>query len=105
MAGKTYRLEIVTPERLVFSGAVVSVTAPGELGYFGVLANHAPMIVALGEGRVTVRDESESVREIQISGGFFEVVDNRAVILADSAEVDEVEASPSVTEPVPGPAE
>lgn len=97
MAGKTYRLEIVTPEQMVYSGSVTAASLPGSEGYFGVLANHAPLVAALRQGVVRLTDTENVSTEIPISGGFFEVSANHAIVLADSAEVPEPpEAEPSV---------
>ncbi|MFA0758555.1 MAG: hypothetical protein NOOUEUKL_001221 [Candidatus Fervidibacter sp.] len=86
---RTFTVEVVTPERVLFSSdEVVSVTAPGWEGSFGVMALHAPMVVALRTGVVTIKlADGEEVR-IATTGGFFEVADNRAVILCDVAELD-----------------
>jgi F-type H+-transporting ATPase subunit epsilon len=82
-------VEVVTPERVLFSSdQVVSLTAPGWEGSFGVMALHAPMVVALRTGVITLKlADGEEVR-IATTGGFFEVADNRAVILCDVAELD-----------------
>jgi len=87
MAGKTYTLEIVTPERLVFSGEVVSLSAPGVEGGFGVLANHTSFMSALESGVIRIEDALGAETRIAISGGFFEVSKNHAIVLADAAEV------------------
>jgi F-type H+-transporting ATPase subunit epsilon len=86
---RTFTLEVVTPERVLFSSdQVVSVTAPGWEGSFGVMALHAPMVVALRTGVITVKLANGEEVRIATTGGFFEVADNRAVILCDVAEVD-----------------
>lgn len=85
---KTIELEIVTPERVVFREQVTSIILPGLDGYFGVLANHAPLVAALRIGPVVYRQNGEKKR-VAIHGGFFEIVDNRATILADAAELPE----------------
>ena len=54
MARATYELNIVTPEKSVFDGPVSSTTLPGEAGYLGVWAHHAPMVAALIPGVLTV---------------------------------------------------
>lgn len=77
-----YKLKIYTQEKKVFEGEVTSLIAPGELGYVGVLAHHAPLLTTLGEGKLTVRTGSQ-VEEFEISGGFLEVHNNEATILAD----------------------
>jgi F-type H+-transporting ATPase subunit epsilon len=86
---RTFTVEVVTPERVLFSSdQVVSLTAPGWEGSFGVMALHAPMVVALRTGVITLKlADGEEIR-IATTGGFFEVADNRAVILCDVAELD-----------------
>ena len=85
MAG-TFSLEVVTPEREVFSGEVERVTVPGSESSFGVLRNHAPIIAALDAGVLKIATaEGEELRFI-VGGGFFQMADNRAQVLADSAE-------------------
>jgi F-type H+-transporting ATPase subunit epsilon len=87
MPDKTFHLDIVNPERLVFSGEVTSIMAPGVNGYFGVLANHQPLIAALTAGVVRVEEAVGGQTVMSISGGFFEVSHNRAIVLADTAEL------------------
>jgi F-type H+-transporting ATPase subunit epsilon len=84
MAEFTFRL--VTPQRIVFEGPVLSIQAPGSEGYLGVLAHHAPLITALKEGRLEMRDPSGRVTAYHVGGGFLEVSNNVASVLADSAE-------------------
>ena len=52
------KLEIITPDRTIFSGKAVLVQLPGLDGLFEILHNHAPMIAALGKGRIKVEDEN-----------------------------------------------
>jgi len=85
MAG-TFNLRIATPEKEVFNGQVESVSLPGMDGRFGVLRNHAPLVAALEAGLVDVYDASGQETRISIGGGFFEVLSNEAILLADSAE-------------------
>ncbi|KPL05529.1 hypothetical protein AMJ85_11720 [candidate division BRC1 bacterium SM23_51] len=80
-----YRLQIVTPERVVFDENVTSIIAPGEAGYLGVLARHAPLLTTLAEGKLTVR-RGEQVSEYRVSRGFLEVYHNVATLLVDSIE-------------------
>lgn len=79
---KPFFLEIVTPTSTCFKGEIIHVRAPGVDGDFGVLADHAPMMAGLRPGRVRLDDPDESFDYV-ITGGFFEVHDNRAVILAE----------------------
>mgnify|MGYP001818841275 FL=1 len=88
MARATYQLNIVTPEKSVFDGEVSSSTLPGESGYLGVWAHHAPMVAALIPGVLTVHEgASESpTREWAIGGGFAQVAENKMILIVDSAE-------------------
>jgi F-type H+-transporting ATPase subunit epsilon len=87
MPDKNFRLDIVTPERLVFSGEVTSIVAPGVSGYFGIMANHQPLIVALNAGVLRFEEAVGGQTVMAIGGGFFEVSHNRAIVLADTAEL------------------
>ena len=89
MAEKTFKLEIVTPERIVMQHEAVSVVAPGSEGSLGILANHAPLMAELTVGELQIRDQSGSMDRLAISGGFMEVRDNTVRILADTAEKPE----------------
>ncbi len=82
---ESFELAILTPERSVFEGAVEYVQVPGSEGYLGVLAHHAALIAALAGGTLTVRLPGGRETQWQVSGGFFEVADNRATVLADQA--------------------
>lgn len=81
-----YTLTIVTPEEVIFEDQVLSATAPGSEGYLGVLTDHAPLITALKPGKLTVRDKEGKERIFAVSGGFLEVSNNLATILADAIE-------------------
>jgi F-type H+-transporting ATPase subunit epsilon len=79
-----FQLSILTPERTVFDGPVEYVQVPGSEGYMGVLAHHAALVTAMAEGRLTVRRRGGVDEVWQVSGGFFEVSNNQASVLADS---------------------
>ena len=81
-----FKFRLVTPQRIVFEGPVLSIQAPGSEGYLGVLAHHAPLITALKEGRLEMRDTSGRVTAYRVGGGFLEVSNNVASVLADSVE-------------------
>lgn len=82
----SFSLSIVAPDRLVADMDVMSVTAPGLAGYFGVWANHQPMIAALKPGLVEyVASNDPSPQYVAIGGGFAEVSPGRVTILADDA--------------------
>lgn len=79
-----FELAILTPERTVFEGTVEYVQVPGSEGYLGVLAHHAALITAMAPGTLTMRKPGGADQHWSVSGGFFEVGDNRATVLADS---------------------
>jgi len=82
----TYSLSVVTPEREIFSAPVEAAQLPGMEGSFGVLANHAPLVAALLPGLVRITDADGRELRLFVGGGFFQVSNNQAQLLADSAE-------------------
>lgn len=83
-------LEILTPERKLFSGEVYGVQMPGISGSFEVLDRHAPLVSALKAGRVKVlRDRQNHTDTYNIQGGFVEVLNNRVTVLVEGATVVE----------------
>lgn len=81
-----FNLQIVTPEREIFSSSVESVSLPGLMGGFGVLQNHAPLVAGLAPGLVKITDTDGRELRLFVGGGFFQVSNNEAMLLADSAE-------------------
>ncbi|OWY20958.1 ATP synthase F1 subunit epsilon [Sphingobacteriales bacterium UPWRP_1] len=77
-------VELVTPEQKLFAGTADRVQMPGIDGMFEVLDRHAPLISALKGGRVKITT-GKTVKLIDISSGFAEVLNNNVVILAESA--------------------
>lgn len=86
MAEKHFQLDIVTPARTVYSGLVQSFSAPGVLGNFQVLYNHAPLLSSIGIGEVKVVEPDGKKIVFATSGGFVEVKKNTVIMLAESAE-------------------
>ncbi len=80
----TFLLDLVTPERTLFSGAVQELVAPGLLGEFGVLPGHANMLAELTAGRLIYRDGSGE-KLMAAAGGFAEVTGERVTVLLDDA--------------------
>ncbi len=78
-------LEIVTPDKSIFSEVIESVTIPGPLGSFQILKNHAPLISTFDVGVVTVKSGDEPAY-FSTSGGTVEVNNNKVLVLADSIE-------------------
>ncbi|MEI8102271.1 MAG: ATP synthase F1 subunit epsilon [Chlorobium sp.] len=81
---KGFQIEIVTPQKLYFSGEVLSVTAPGESGQFQILKNHAPLLSALLPGKVKLGLADRSEQSFSISDGFLEVSSNKAILLTEN---------------------
>jgi len=79
------QLEIVTPERQVFTDAVDMVVVPGVDGQLGILPHHTRLISALGTGELRIK-QSGSEQVMLISGGFVEVRSDKVVVMADLAE-------------------
>ncbi|HEX5213707.1 MAG TPA: F0F1 ATP synthase subunit epsilon [Pseudolabrys sp.] len=88
-----FQFDLVSPEKLLFSGEVEQVDVPGAEGDFGVLAGHAPMVATLRPGILTVRGSSGEQR-IVVLGGFAEVSAQGLTVLADVAEaVEDIDRS------------
>jgi F-type H+-transporting ATPase subunit epsilon len=79
----TFRFELTSPEKLVYSGDVEHVVVPGSEGEFGVLANHAPLIAMLRPGILTILGANE--KRFVVRGGFAEVNPTGLTVLADFA--------------------
>ncbi|MCA3388340.1 MAG: ATP synthase F1 subunit epsilon [Roseomonas sp.] len=81
----SFQLELVSPEKLLLSRAVEMAVIPAAEGEMGVLAGHAPMIVALRGGVISVREGGQVTEQLFVAGGFAEVAPDRVTILADEA--------------------
>lgn len=80
------QIDILTPERKIYSGDVYGVQLPGVEGSFEILQNHAPMVAALGEGKMKLlKDRSLEAETFRISGGFVETLNNKTTVLLESA--------------------
>jgi F-type H+-transporting ATPase subunit epsilon len=77
-------LEIITPDKKVYSGDVEAIRLPGANGSFGILNNHAPMIATLKKGIVKVTDKQKQVENFDINGGVVEVQSNKVIVLAEA---------------------
>jgi len=76
-------VDIITPENTLYSGEAKAVVLPGISGSLGVLNNHAPLITALGKGKIKVTPISGSDIHFDIKGGMVEVSKNRMTVLAE----------------------
>jgi F-type H+-transporting ATPase subunit epsilon len=93
-----FRLQIVTAQKTVFDEKVTALTLPGEYppddgdsaaptdpSYFGILANHAPIVAVLQAGQVVIRRGTRE-ETVRITGGFIEMANNEATLLVDAME-------------------
>lgn len=76
-------LEIITPDKKVFTGEAVAVTFPGTEGQFQVLNNHAPLVSTLGKGEVLI-DTGAGKQSYIVDGGVVEVLHNKILVLAEA---------------------
>ena len=82
---KTFNLSIVAPDKVLAEKKCVSLVVPSELGYMGILANHAPLVANLAKGKIILRDGAGSTEEFSSAGkGFIEVLNNEVVIILKS---------------------
>ena len=96
MADKTFFVDIVSPSKQIFSGAVISLSAPGTQGNFQILFNHADFLTSLTYGEIKLVIEDGNVDHYATSGGFLEVKNNKVIILTETIEKsDEIDISRS----------
>ncbi len=89
----SFKLEIVTPQRLILSDEVMELIAPGAEGYFGVLPGHIPFITTLDIGELTYRKDQEE-RHLAVTWGYAEVQGDKVIVLAEAAErAEEIDAA------------
>jgi F-type H+-transporting ATPase subunit epsilon len=78
------KVEILTPEDLIYQGEASLIQLPGMDGLFEILNNHAPMIAMLAEGKVKVVETNNTPLFFTIKGGVVEILANKALVLAES---------------------
>jgi len=89
----TFKLEIVTAERMVFSDEVTALLAWGAEGQLGILPHHAPLMTVLQPGDLMIRKDREE-EYLAVTGGFLEVRPDKVIILADACErADEIDVA------------
>jgi|ERR1700757_3354564 F-type H+-transporting ATPase subunit epsilon len=97
----TFHFDLVSPEKLAFSGEVDQVDIPGWEGDFGVLAGHAPVVAAVRPGILTIITGGQKQKVI-VLGGLAEVSEDRLTVLADVAtsidELDRAELADTITQ-------
>ena len=78
-------LEIITPDKKIFTGEVKLIQVPGSKGSFEILNNHAPIISTLEEGSIKIVEENGKEQLFQVSGGVIENKANKIIVLVESA--------------------
>src|SRR6195952_4188375 len=81
----TFKIEIVTPEKMVVNDEAEEMQIPGKNGYLGILPGHAPLITELAVGEISYR-KGGSTHYLSVAWGFAEVLPDRVTILAETAE-------------------
>lgn len=76
-------LEIITPDKTVFTGEVELIQLPGIDGSFEILNNHAPLISVLKKGKIKIKKKDKNLHYFEIKGGIIEVLKNKVLILAE----------------------
>jgi len=77
-------LEIITPEKVLFSGDIKIIKLPGVLGSFEIMRNHAPLISILTQGRIKVKETNGLLSYFDINSGLVEVSNNQVKVLVES---------------------
>ena len=75
-------VDIITPDKNLFTGEASSITVPGSDGSLGILDNHAALISSLKEGQVKLTT-TEGEKTFDVKGGVIEVLNNKVIILAE----------------------
>jgi F-type H+-transporting ATPase subunit epsilon len=87
MAGRpTFKISVLTQEKVHLETEAVHLEAPGAVGYLGVLANHAPLMTTLMPGKLTVTLADGKDEVYAVSGGLLKVSGEGVVVLADTLE-------------------
>jgi F-type H+-transporting ATPase subunit epsilon len=76
-------LEIITPEKKLFTGEINLLQVPGSNGSFEILKNHAPIISTLEGGKIKIRTEAGQYSYFEIQGGVIEAKSNKIIVLAE----------------------
>lgn len=80
-----FKLEIVTPEKIIYSMEVEMVVIPGEGGEFGVLAGHIPIVSSIRSGFIKIYDKGLVIEKLFVADGFVEVTKTATIVLVDRA--------------------
>jgi F-type H+-transporting ATPase subunit epsilon len=81
----TMKCEIITPNGIIFSGDIASITLPGSEGEFGVLPHHASLITLLSSGVIEIEKEDKTKELVAINWGHVKVDEGKVTVLAEGA--------------------
>jgi F-type H+-transporting ATPase subunit epsilon len=81
----TLKLEILTPNGVIYNGNAISVVLPGEEGEFGVLAHHASLTTLLEAGVIDIEKEDKSIESVLINWGVVHVDEEKVIVLVEGA--------------------
>ena len=84
-SNKHLNIEIVTPQKVIYTGEANSVILPGQDGSFQVLIDHAPIVSSLNKGKILIKDTDNISQAFASTNGFVEVRNNKVSILVESA--------------------
>lgn len=76
------QLDILSPDKNIYSGVVKSILLPGADGALGILENHAPIITVLRKGTIKI-EGNDGTQNFEVNGGVVEVLKNKVIILAE----------------------
>jgi len=82
-AASNMKVEIIKPDKTIFSGEAILVQLPGIDGSLEILKNHAPLITILGKGEIKVQDVNNKIQLFMVNGGVVEVLRNKVLVLAE----------------------
>jgi F-type H+-transporting ATPase subunit epsilon len=85
---KAFFVSILTPQEIIYSGKAISLVVPAELGYLGILANHAPLAANIVGGKITLKTENGKLVNIAVTEkGFLEVLQNKVTLMLSAAQI------------------
>lgn len=79
-------LEIISPDKNLYSGEVDLIQVPGSKGSFEILRNHAPIISTLDKGQIRIVDQKGATTFFEVDGGVIEAKNNKIIVLAETAK-------------------
>jgi F-type H+-transporting ATPase subunit epsilon len=79
-------LEIISPDKSLYSGEILSIRVPGSKGSFEILNNHAPIISTLEGGVIDILEKNGNRTSFEVDGGVIEAKINKIIVLAESAK-------------------